>query len=323
MDDVVDVLALLRDNFRTCEECGRLRPLAEFRRHRWGMTRRCVECLPWPGRPPVLKVRRGRRFGRGVVTDPEVRQVYAGKTSRCVRLRCDCGNEYLAPIDMLLRGGKKSCGCAKGETRNFVSAGDRFGLLTVTDPDGGRNRHNSRLAVCACDCGKTARPVVSHLLQGLTWSCGCRGTGYGLGLFRVEKRREHDRRKRQEPGYAQQRERARQRARQRLDKEENRRKVRDWTARNGGNGSAACRCACATFSSAETWEWCHPASRLEHLDPAGRGLITRRSKNGPVWGWPSGGREAAEREIRRLARQARKLARAQARATGDVRLRAS
>jgi hypothetical protein len=66
------------------------------------------------GRPPTLFVAAGQRFGRGVVTDPEVRTTSG---VRAALLRCDCGSEYVAALKFLLsknaRGKTRvrSCGC--------------------------------------------------------------------------------------------------------------------------------------------------------------------------------------------------------------------
>jgi hypothetical protein len=89
----------------------------------------CDECDP-PERDRPLrtgnKIRLiavvGMPFGQGVVIDPEVRVPRppggsTGRTStvRCARLRCKCGNIYLARLSDLFRGKPKSCGCAGRE----------------------------------------------------------------------------------------------------------------------------------------------------------------------------------------------------------------
>ncbi len=60
----------------------------------------------------------------------------------------------------------------------FVSAGDRFGWLTVTDPEprtvviDGKTRR--RIVTCRCDCGTETTVRISSLVSGGTKSCGCR-----------------------------------------------------------------------------------------------------------------------------------------------------
>lgn len=61
-----------------------------------------------------LFVRRGQRFGRGVVIDPEAGSSKYG--SRLARLRCDYdGNEYEAALKDLMAGRVQSCGCLHKE----------------------------------------------------------------------------------------------------------------------------------------------------------------------------------------------------------------
>jgi hypothetical protein len=56
----------------------------------------------------------GQRFGRGVVIDPEIRVNYLNRRSRRgARLRCDCGRDYQANLDNLLKGDHQSCGCLR------------------------------------------------------------------------------------------------------------------------------------------------------------------------------------------------------------------
>jgi hypothetical protein len=78
------------------------------------------------GRVPTRFVAVGQRFGRGVVIDPEVRVPYEAPSGysrewRCVRLRCDCGTEYVAQMGALFRGKRISCGCARRRQRDPVS----------------------------------------------------------------------------------------------------------------------------------------------------------------------------------------------------------
>jgi hypothetical protein len=87
----------------------------------------CEACEPpdVPARPPrkgnkvTLIAVRDMPFGRGRVIDPEVRVPRppggsTGRTTtvRCARLRCECGQVYLASLSSLFSGQRKSCGCA-------------------------------------------------------------------------------------------------------------------------------------------------------------------------------------------------------------------
>lgn len=70
--------------------------------------------------PRTLFVSVGQRFDRGVVVDPEI-QFYrrSGVRVRGVRLLCDCGNSYEAPLAALLRGQNPSCGCLSRNHRTW------------------------------------------------------------------------------------------------------------------------------------------------------------------------------------------------------------
>lgn len=66
--------------------------------------------MPHAGGPRIkIPLSVGQRFGEGVVIDPDVGTV----NPRRVRLRCDCGNEYVAVKGNITNGATKSCGCRK------------------------------------------------------------------------------------------------------------------------------------------------------------------------------------------------------------------
>jgi len=69
-----------------------------------------------------LAVEAGQRFGRGVVLEPNLR---FGDRRRFVRLRCDCGREYVTVIYALLNGATVSCGCRRRETQIRSGEGGR------------------------------------------------------------------------------------------------------------------------------------------------------------------------------------------------------
>jgi hypothetical protein len=70
-----------------------------------------------PGPPRKLFVTAGQRFGRGVVTDPEIRiqRTDRPSTDRGARLLCDCGEKYEALLSHLNKGNIVSCGCARSD----------------------------------------------------------------------------------------------------------------------------------------------------------------------------------------------------------------
>jgi hypothetical protein len=74
-----------------------------------------------PGPRPALIAFAGMRFGKAVVTDPDVpvaeRPAHRNGgvyRRRCARLRCDCGVVFLAALSHLFSGRTKACpGCAQ------------------------------------------------------------------------------------------------------------------------------------------------------------------------------------------------------------------
>lgn len=53
--------------------------------------------------------------------------------------------------------------------------GERYGKLTVIE-SAGTNKHQKRLWLCRCDCGKKTTVATGTLRSGLTKSCGCMQT---------------------------------------------------------------------------------------------------------------------------------------------------
>ena len=65
---------------------------------------------------PRYFVNVGDRLGRGVVIEPEVRVPEGNTCRRYARMRCDCGNTYLARLSDFggsVRQPTRSCGCLK------------------------------------------------------------------------------------------------------------------------------------------------------------------------------------------------------------------
>lgn len=55
--------------------------------------------------------------------------------------------------------------------RKEIEMGTRFGSLKVVEYLGSIRYQNSYL--CECDCGKTRKVILSHLLNGIVKHCGC------------------------------------------------------------------------------------------------------------------------------------------------------
>jgi hypothetical protein len=89
----------------------------------------------------------GQRFGRGTVTDPEIRVPNGpGQTKRGCRLRCDCGTVYEAALTHLARGVVKSCGCL---SREMTSARATTHGLTRDNTTGRHPLYNTWKAMMA------------------------------------------------------------------------------------------------------------------------------------------------------------------------------
>jgi hypothetical protein len=59
----------------------------------------------------------GQRFGRGIITEGDIRVPRPGRKSGTpgARLRCDCGTVYESAASVLMDGHRQSCGCLKSD----------------------------------------------------------------------------------------------------------------------------------------------------------------------------------------------------------------
>lgn len=123
-------------------------------------------CVP---RMKVKRDLRGKRFGKLTVLKPtDARSLSGDMIWIC---QCDCGKSTEAASSLLLRGGKKSCGClAKPPRKDWI--GKRFGRLEVISYAGKSNGHH--MWACRCDCGRELEVRQSNLKSGHTTSCGCK-----------------------------------------------------------------------------------------------------------------------------------------------------
>ncbi len=78
--------------------------------------------------------------------------------------KCDCGHSHTVTTSNFLR--TSSCGCVH---KNLINM--RFGRLLVVCLH--ESRRNGRTWRCLCDCGAECFALSSHLLAGMTRSCGC------------------------------------------------------------------------------------------------------------------------------------------------------
>lgn len=130
-------------------------------------------------RKPVNVVEAGQRFGKLVVVDGEYGKKSGYRAALC---KCDCGNDHVVRVSLLLQGLSNSCGCNRGQherkkpSRQPVRrelTGQRFGRLLVRGDSGKRNYKRGILWDCICDCGAEKLVETSQLTCGITSSCGC------------------------------------------------------------------------------------------------------------------------------------------------------
>lgn len=89
--------------------------------------------------------------------------------------QCACGNEMSVSGSNLKMGNTSSCGCVRAERASGISAGVKFGRLTVLRRSGSKKFGNASMALweCKCDCGSEVTVLGMSLNNGDTKSCGC------------------------------------------------------------------------------------------------------------------------------------------------------
>ena len=81
---------------------------------------------------------------------------------------CDCGNTSVVTGDNLRSGHTKTCGCS--DTNYDEIIGRTYGDLTVKKEVKSQGVH--RRFLCKCSCGNYTEVLGTHLVQGVTQSCG-------------------------------------------------------------------------------------------------------------------------------------------------------
>jgi len=115
-----------------------------------------------------IKDHRGERYGRLVV------ESFSHTTSDGYSAwvcRCDCGNRITITANNLRRRKDPSCGCNGEAHLIHISAGSRFGRLTVIRRV--ECIDTSARYLCKCDCGGETIARGASLVNGHTQSCGC------------------------------------------------------------------------------------------------------------------------------------------------------
>lgn len=107
----------------------------------------------------------GDRFGKWTVVEEE----RDGLLFIGFKCECDCGNIRIVQGYSLKSGHTTSCGCKR---KIQISAGDKFGRLTVISE--GKMRGIRRFILCKCECGTEKEIPLSNLMkENSTKSCGC------------------------------------------------------------------------------------------------------------------------------------------------------
>ncbi len=113
----------------------------------------------------------GQRFGSLTVIRPTEKRENRRIVWEC---RCDCGNTEYVQTQYLKDGSTKCCKvCQKGNRPKRDITGQRFGILTALYPTEKRDRDQSVIWHCRCDCGREVEHSCADLQRKNYISCGC------------------------------------------------------------------------------------------------------------------------------------------------------
>lgn len=126
------------------------------------------------GCKPVQVIREdltGKRFGSLTVIRPTEKRENKRIVWEC---RCDCGNTEYVQTQYLKDGSTKCCKVCQKENRPKKDiTGQRFGILTALYPTEKRDRNQSVIWHCRCDCGNEGEYSCADLQRKNYISCGC------------------------------------------------------------------------------------------------------------------------------------------------------
>jgi hypothetical protein len=120
----------------------------------------------------------GQKFGKLTVIEEAEPRIYDnGHRKNMWKCRCECGNVTIVPVDRLMGGHTKSCGCLRNEylhKRHYKDLkGETFGKLYVVDLADIRDKYSHIYWHCKCECGNELNVSSTQLITGHTKSCGC------------------------------------------------------------------------------------------------------------------------------------------------------
>lgn len=123
----------------------------------------------------------GTTYGK-LTVDEYIGVKYLGRNrSHLYKCHCICGTEnVITTRAMLLKGDKKSCGCAYKDAGLSIKEnliGKKFGRWTVIDEAPNRvsssGKTRSIMWKCRCECGTVKDVGARALKTGMSTSCGC------------------------------------------------------------------------------------------------------------------------------------------------------
>lgn len=122
-----------------------------------------------------------QRFGKLVALERTNRKRHSSSIWRCV---CDCGNESFVPINYLMNGDTKSCGCMKYQGTPKDITGLKKNKLTAIKRTDAKGVSGDFIWECKCECGNLVNLPIGRIQSGSAYSCGCedrRGTHNMVG----------------------------------------------------------------------------------------------------------------------------------------------
>lgn len=123
----------------------------------------------------------GAKFGKLTIDEYIGKQLFGKQNMHAYRCHCDCGTQnIITNRSILLKGDKKSCGCAHKDAGDIVLedlTGQIFGRWTVIERAPTRRsasgKTRSIMWKCKCSCGTIKNVGARALKTGMSMSCGC------------------------------------------------------------------------------------------------------------------------------------------------------
>ena len=121
---------------------------------------------------------KGRKFEHLLVLEECAERKRGAVIWKC---QCDCGNIVYASSKQLAFSEIRSCGC-KGRKYTDL-ARQTFGRMTVLSATSKRDKDNSIIWECQCECGNITSVRMDKLRKGEIRSCGCLSKEVRTNMF--------------------------------------------------------------------------------------------------------------------------------------------